>query len=105
MPTGVETITRVRKPKVDRLKTPTVEPVPNEDFTSCQEVPRASQEEGRGWVGIGGFDIYCFDEACDVIGTDQVIFRGKTYNVDGEPQRFVKRGRFKAVLIKLKAVT
>lgn len=105
MPSGVEEIVRIRKAKVDRLKPqPATEP-DERTFGNCQEVPRASYEEGRGWVGIGGYDIYCFDPECDVTRTDEVRFRGVTYRVDGDPQRFTKRGRFKAVLIKLEAVS
>lgn len=105
MPKGVETITRIRKPKVDKLKPQTATTPEEQDFGSCEVLPRQPVETDHGQVGVEGWDVFCFDETCDVVRTDQVELRGIVYNVEGEPRRFTKRGRFKAVQITLVKVS
>lgn len=106
MPSGVETITRIRKPKVDKLKPQAAgESVPDKDFDNCEVLPRQPIETERGMVGVEGWDVFCFNPACDVVRTDQVKLRGETYNVDGEPRRFSRKGKFKAVQITLVKVS
>lgn len=106
MPRGVEIITRVRKPKIDKLKPAAPgAAVADADFDNCEVLPRQPIETDRGMVGVEGWDVFCFNPACDVVRTDQVKLRGDTYNVDGEPQRFTKKGRFKAVKITLVKVS
>jgi hypothetical protein len=105
MPSGVETITRIRKAKVDKLKPQTATTPDEEEFGNCEVLPRQPIETDRGLVGVEGWDVFCFNPACDVVRTDQVELRGATYNVEGEPRRFTKKGKFKALQITLVKVS
>lgn len=105
MPKGVESITRIRKGKVDKLKPQNSTADDERTFENCASLPRQPIETDRGLVGVEGVDIFCFDSACDVVRTDQVRFNGIVYNVDGDPRRFVRRGKFKALQITLVKVS
>lgn len=105
MPKGVETITRVRKPKLDKLK-PQDSAAPDEqDFGQCATLPRQPIETEQGLVGVEGIDVFCFDPACDVTRNDQVRYNGVLYNVEGEPRTFLKLGKFKTLQITLTKVS
>ena len=101
MPSGNETVTVIRKPKVDKLST-AAQGAPLEfDLEDCQILPRQAEEDGRGWVTIDGWDIWCFtDPGREVLFSDQVRVRGVVYAVEGRPARYDKRGTFKALLVK-----
>lgn len=105
MPKGVEQITRTRKAKVDKLKPQTGVDDDVATYGNCEVLPRQPIETDRGQVGVEGWDVYCFDASADVIRTDLVELRGQSYNVVGEPRRFTKRGRFKALQITLSKVS
>lgn len=105
MPSGNETITIVQKPKVDKLSAPATGEVPEFDVDNVQVLPRRSFEEGRGWVTIDGWDLWCFTEPeTEVMHTDLVRVRGTVYAIEGKPARFDKRGTFKALNIVTKKV-
>ncbi len=107
MPSGNETIEIVRRPKVDKLSTPSSAPPVRFDVDNVQVIPRRSLEEGRGWVTLEGWDLWCFTEPDrEILSTDHVVVRGTEYQIDGKPGRFDKRGRFKALnIIATKVVT
>jgi hypothetical protein len=105
MPKGVETITRIRKPKVDRLRPATATEAAEATYGNCAVLPRQPIETDRGMVGVEGWDVFCFDPAADVVRTDQVSYKDEIYNVDGEPRRVSKKGRFKALQITLVKVS
>lgn len=100
MPSGNETVSVVRRAKADKLSpAPTADP-DGFDLVNCQVVPRRSLEEGRGWVTIEGWDIWCFTEPTrEVLASDHIKVRGIEYQIEGKPARFDKRGRFKALNI------
>ena len=100
MASGNEVVTVVRTTKVDKLSTPAAGPPDEFDLVNCQVLPRRALEEGRGWVSIDGWEVWCFtDPAREVLHTDQVRIRGVLYSVEGKPARFDKRGKFKALSI------
>lgn len=105
MPRGNETVTVTRPLKADKLSpTPTGTPV-EFDLTNCQVLPRRSFEDGRGWITIEGWDVWCFtDPGREVLSTDHVKIRGIDYQIEGKPGRFDKRGQFKALNIVAKRV-
>lgn len=100
---GADVITVVRKPQVDRLK-PVAGPAEEFDIQGCMAIPRASQEEGRGWVQTSGYTVYA-PGGSDVKAEDQVRFRGQLYSVEGEPGDLRnKAGKRKALAITLEKV-
>ena len=112
MAKGVESIIRVRTPKVDKLKPGPVAAPAETSFGSCEVLPRQPVETENGQVGVEGWDVWCFDPAifdaptktAKVLRTDQVRVRGELHNVVGV-RPFTKRGRFKAVNLILERVT
>lgn len=101
---GVDVITVVRKPQVDRLK-PTPGPVQEFDVEGCMAIPRASNEEGQGWVQISGYTVYA-PGGSDVREDDQVRFRGRLYSVEGVPGDLRDRkGKKKALAVTLERVS
>lgn len=106
MPKGNETVTVVRQAKVDKLSSAPAGVAPEFDLEGCQVLPRQSFEEGRGWVNVDGWDVWCFTEPTqEVLYTDQLRVRGDLYQIEGKPARYDKRGRFKALKIQTQAVS
>lgn len=104
MPKGSETITVVRKPRPDRLK-PVVSAEARFDIADCIVWPRASFEDGKGWVQVDGYSVFA-PPGSDVVATDQVICRGVLHSVEGKPGDFRnKAGRPKGLLITLESVS
>lgn len=101
MPSGNETVTVVRKAKVDKLSSTAGAPPVEFDLEGCQVLPRQAEEAGRGWITLDGWDVWCFvDPGREVLYTDQVRIRGDLYSVEGRPAVYDKRGTFKALLVK-----
>jgi hypothetical protein len=95
---GKRTITVIRAPKTDKLKTAPAGAPPEHDIEGCAVLPRASEEEGRGWVIHDGRMIIA-PFGADVLATDQVRVDGVTWEVDGEPGDYEdKRARGKATI-------
>lgn len=101
---GVDTITVIRKAKVDRLSSAPAGPAPEHDVTGCAILPRTSFEQGKGWVIVEGRQVIAPYDA-DVLATDQVRVEGLVWEVDGEPGRYAKRGKGKACIFYLTRVT
>jgi hypothetical protein len=82
---GGHTITVVRPPE----RGPNGDPLPgtgtSTDVDGCSVQPRTSTEatDGRDTV-ITGLIAY-IPAGADIRSTDQIIFRGETYAVDGDP--------------------
>lgn len=99
---GERTVTVVREPKVDRLSDPAQGPAAEHDVEGCAVIPRASNEEGKGWVNIEGWMVIAPYDS-DVIATDKVRYDGKLWDVDGEPGDYEnRRAKGKATIFYLK---
>ena len=100
---GKRTITVIRAPKVDKLKTAPAGEPPEHTIAGCAILPRASEEEGRGWVILEGRMIIA-PYGADVLATDLVrLDDGTTWEVDGEPGDYEnKRAQGKATMFYLK---
>ena len=85
-----ETVRVVRKARVDKLK-PAAGPTEEFDIKRCVVVPRASHEEGRGWVQIDGYTVLT-PKGSDIRPDDQVICRGEIHSVIGKPGDFGRKG-------------
>lgn len=86
-----ETVTIVRQAVADPLK-PSTGPAQEIPVKRCVVIPRASQEEGAGWVQIDGFTVWA-PVGSDFRPDDRVRVRGELYSVEGKPGVFpVKRG-------------
>lgn len=86
-----ETVTIVRKPKVDKLK-PASGPSAEIPVEKCIVLPRASNETDGGWVQRSGWSVYA-PVGAPFRPDDQVRVRGELYAVEGVPGVFpVKRG-------------
>jgi hypothetical protein len=85
MDLGAHTITIVRPPKPG----PNGDPIPgtgsSTDVGGCSVQPRVSTEatDGRDTI-ITGLIAYV-PAGADILSTDQIVFRGVTYAVDGDP--------------------
>src|SRR5690349_13207299 len=87
-----ETVTIVRKPRVDRLK-PASGPVEEAPVSRCIVLPRASNETDAGWVQVSGYTVIA-PVGSDFRPDDQVRIRGELYAVIGEPGEYpVKKGK------------
>lgn len=68
----------------------------------CHVIPRSSTEDdntvivGLTLVAPGGTDL---------LATDRVRWEGKTYEIEGQPGDYRKRGRSRAVIAALRRVT
>lgn len=101
-PIGKRTVTVIRAPKVDRLKGDAAGPPAEHDIKGCVVTPRASNEEGKGWVIVEGRMIVA-PYGSDVRATDKVRVDGLVWEVDGEPGDYEdKKARGKATLFYLK---
>lgn len=99
---GERTVTVIREPKVDRLDDPAQGPAAEHDITGCAVLPRASTEEGKGWVILDGRMIIAPFNA-DVLATDRVRVDGVVWDVDGVPGDYEdKKARGKATIFYLK---
>lgn len=96
---GAETVTVIRKPRVDRLGTST-EPTLEFEIKDCLLWPRASLEDGKGWVQVAGYGIL-FPPGTDIRATDQVRARGELHAVEGKPGDYGKKG----IIATLKSVS
>ena len=113
MPKAVESIVRIRKVKVDKLKPSTPDAVADETYEQCHVLPRQPVETEQGQVGVEGWEVFCQDASSVdpithqslVLDTDQIRLRGEVYNVIGKPRPFVKSGRFKSLQITLTKVS
>lgn len=105
MARGNETVIVVRPAVQDKFGTVRVPAKPDLILEGCQLVPRAVEEEGRGWITIDGWDIWRFDPLPEPIEAhNQVRVRGELHEIEGPPAEYDKRGAFRAVLIKTKQV-
>lgn len=99
---GKRTVVVVREPKRDRLDGPAQGPPNEHDIEGCAVLPRASNEEGRGWVIVAGRMIVA-PFGSDVLATDKVRVDGVLWDVDGEPGDYEDRdAKGKATLFYLK---
>ena len=90
-----ETVKIIRKPKVDKLK-PTSGPTVEFEIRNVQVLPRASREAEQGYVQISGYTVIVKKKAIDVRPDDQIVVRGETHSVIGQPGVFRKGTRTKA---------
>lgn len=105
MPRGAETVTIIpRSPDTDPLRDPVANAPAPYDLDGCHVIPRASTEQGRGYVGIDGYEIYYYGPL-EVDRTSRVTVRGVTQNIEGKPQDFQNRGRRKALKIVTEGVS
>ncbi len=87
-----ETVTVVRKPKVDKLK-PTAGAAVEIPVKRCVVLPRASNETDGGWVQVSGFTVIA-PVGSDIRPDDQLRIRGVLYAVEGEPGVYpVRKGK------------
>ena len=95
---GKRTIIVVRKPKVDRLSTPSSTPPPEHPVEGCAVTPRTSHDEEKGWVIVDGRMVVA-PYGADILADDQVKVDGETWDVDGVPGDYeTKRGKGKATI-------
>lgn len=88
---GKETITVKPQAQVDRLREATGPAPESYPISNCLVWPRASEEEGRGWIGIEGYGVLA--PAGSVIPRTAIVeYDGRDYEVEGEPQDFGRRG-------------
>lgn len=87
-----ETVTIVRKPKVDRLK-PASGPTAEIPVRRCYVLPRSNQEEDGGWVQVSGFTVIA-PVGSDIRADDLLRIRGELYAVEGVPGEYpVRKGK------------
>lgn len=87
-----ETVTVVRKPKVDKLK-PASGPTAEIPVRRCFVLPRSNHEADSGWVQISGWTVIA-PVGSDIRADDQVRVRGELYAVEGVPGEFpVRKGK------------
>lgn len=99
---GSETIKVIRTPKVDRLDDAPTGIPPEHEITGCIILPRQINEAGQGWITIEGYDVYA-PYGSDILETDRIVARGRSWNVDGRPADYVNtHGKGKIMLVKLK---
>ena len=101
---GIETVTVIRKPKVDRFSTAPAGSPPEHTVDGCAILPRTSHEQDKGWTIVEGRMVIAPYDA-DVLATDQVETpEGDVWEVDGEPGRYKKKADEKACIFYLKRV-
>lgn len=98
---GSETVTVIRKIKVDRLSDDAIGPPAEVDIEGCVILPRVSAETDKGWVVVEGKMVVAPFKS-DVLATDQVRYDGDLYEVDGAVGDYRnKRGRGKVTIFYL----
>lgn len=100
---GKRTVVVVRAQKVDRLDDPSATPPAEHDIDGCAVLPRASFEEGKGWVIVEGRQVIA-PYGADVTADDKVRLEpgGPLWSVDGEPGDYEdKKARGKATIFYL----
>ena len=98
---GSETITVIRKAKVDRLSDDTAT-TSTHTIDGCVVLPRASHEEEKGWVIVEGKQVVA-PFGSDILADDQVEHEGVVWDVDGAPGPYRKKnGVGKATIFYLK---
>lgn len=98
---GSETITVIRKAKVDRLSDATSASSQHE-IEGCVVLPRTSHEEDKGWTIVEGKQVVA-PFGADIQSDDQVDYEGVRWDVDGAPGPYRKKnGLGKATIFYLK---
>lgn len=99
---GRRTVTVIREPaRRDKLDDATSGPAAEHDITGCAILPRASQEEGKGWVILRGRMVVA-PHGADILATDKVRYEGKIWDVEGEPGDYEdKKARGKATIFNI----
>lgn len=75
----------------------------------CAVLPCRVNDPERGWLIRDGFEVFVVDpaqmaKARAVTAKDSVAVRGGSYEVDGSPGEYRKRGQVKAIQIFVKKV-
>lgn len=86
MSLGGESIIRRRPGGFDGFGNPTASTVPDLPLSGCAVYPRGSTEDsGRSATVVVGYTLLIPDTTVDIVESDQVIWRGQVYEVEGEP--------------------
>lgn len=101
---GNETVRVTPKVEVDRLRGPIGTAADPYDLEGCIVVPRSSREEGKGIVGIEGFDVFYFGKLAAPPHTAEVEVRGETHEIADIPRDYIIRGRRKGLIFTTKRV-
>lgn len=121
MASGSRTATRVRKPKVDKLSSPSAAAPQEIELRGLVILPREGFEQGRGWVTYEGWDVWVLPTSTvipssaqptvtrkwqdgDVISTDLLRIDGVEWQVDGPPAPYDKGSTRKGTRIRVKRV-
>ncbi len=97
---GDETVRIIPTVVVDRLRSGSGGLAqPAYDLEDCYVIPRATEEQGKGVVGIEGYDIYYFGTLAAPPRTAQVSVRGQVHDIEGKPRDFIVKGRRKGLII------
>lgn len=75
------------------------------DLDECHVLPRATEEQGKGVIGISGFDVYYFGTEPAPDRTDQISVRGEVHEIVGDPRDFIIKGRRKGLIITTSGVS
>lgn len=101
---GVETVTRLR-PSGAAGRHGAPGPRVRFDISGCHMIPRTSSEDtDRQNTVIVGYTLVA-PGGTDLQPSDQIEWRGDTYEVVGLPAAYEKGGRAKAVIAALRRVT
>lgn len=85
-----EAVKVVRNPRPSKLR-PNPGAEQRFDVEGCLVWPRASNEEGKGWVQISGYGVL-FPAGSDIVASDQVLCRGELHSVVGKPGDYGRKG-------------
>lgn len=83
---GKRTVTVIRGGRVDRLSDDAPSTTEH-DVKGCAILPRATEEEGKGWVVREGWQVIAPHDA-DVTADDKVRVDGEVFSVDGQVARY-----------------
>lgn len=100
---GKRTITVIRKAKVDRLSTTPAPDAVEHDIPGCAILPKATLEEGKGWVVTDDMQVFA-PYGADIQADDLVLIPGdpKAWNVEGTPADYENKHAIgKATLVTL----
>jgi hypothetical protein len=119
MAKGARVITRVRKPKVDKLSTSSATTTDELRIIDVIILPREGYETERGWVTYEGWEIFILPSSRvvpptpeprrayvdgDIVATDLIRIDGVLWQVDGPPAPYDKGAVRKATRIRVKKV-